>query len=69
MVIVASVMLIYFWLHFTDTPLFTMCVVTCILMSNNDVSNTEKSSLSTASCSERAVYKMTASTTHGLNSY
>jgi len=49
MVIEASVMLIYWWLQFTDTPLFTMCVVTCILTSNIDVSNTEESSPSTAS--------------------
>jgi hypothetical protein len=69
MVIVASVMLIYCWLQFTDTPLFTMCLVTCILMSNIDASNTEESSPSTASCAEGAVYKMAASTTHGLNSY
>jgi hypothetical protein len=48
-VIVASVILIYCWSQCTDTPLFTMCVVTCMLMSNIDVSNTEESSPSTVS--------------------
>ena len=50
MVIVTSVMLIYFWLQFTDTPLFTMCVVTCILMSNIDVSGTESSPSTVSWC-------------------
>jgi hypothetical protein len=69
MVTVASVMLVYWWLQFTDTPLYAMCVVTCILTSNINVYNTEESSPYTASCAEGAVYKMAASTTHGLNSY
>jgi hypothetical protein len=70
MVILVSVMLIYCWSQFADTPLFTMCVVTRILTANIDVYNTEKSSLSLPCpdvfCAEGAVYKMATSITHGL---
>jgi hypothetical protein len=32
--IIASMMLTYSWLKFTDMLLFTMCVLTCIQISN-----------------------------------
>jgi hypothetical protein len=55
--IVASVMLTWSSLQLTDTPLLTTCVVTRIMTSNTDVSNTEESTTYTVSCAERAVYK------------
>ena len=37
----ASMMLTHFWLIFTDMPLFTMFIVTCIQTSNIDISKPE----------------------------
>jgi hypothetical protein len=54
--IVASVMLTWSSLQLTDTPLLT-CVVTRIMTSNIEVSNTEESTTCTVSRAEGAVYK------------
>jgi len=39
--IMASMMLTHSWLKFTDMPLFTMFIVTCIQTSNIDSSKPE----------------------------